>query len=89
MSGADVLVESGAALVVQNNTATSRYGAACTKRGSTFTPPQQHARHCPEQYGRKRRRRCTQCLVLTCWSAERRSSFKQHGHKRCQAACTF
>ena len=39
LSGADVLVESGAALVVQNNTATSLYGGGVylESEGSTFT----------------------------------------------------
>ena len=32
LSGADVLMESGAALVIQNNTATSFYGEVCTNK---------------------------------------------------------
>ena len=40
MSGADALVESGAALVVQNNTATRiRSGVYLQSEGSTFRPP--------------------------------------------------
>ena len=59
-SGADVMVESGAVLVVQKNTATSQFGGGVylQERGfDVHSHWQQHARDGREQYGRTTRRR--------------------------------
>ena len=76
-----MLVESGAALVVQNNTATSRVEAAYLQNEVRPYATGNSTRVIVEQYGWRKRRRCVLIVCATCWSkagGARRS--EQHGH---------
>ena len=59
VSGADVMVESGAALVVQEQHATSNFGGGVylQDEGSILTATGNSTRDCRKQYGRYHRRR--------------------------------